>query len=219
MKTFEGENYYQILNVPESASAIEIRRAYLNTLEIYKEDSIATYSLFSSEEREKLLQVIQKAFDTLMDEQKRTAYNQMLVDTGQVASAFLFRQPKELPAEDSNAQNISKEKSLRQWVQKRSKTPEIKTLIEQILSKELLSGQDLKRLREAFGIEIHEIYTITKISSSILKLIEADRYNDLPAEIYLKQFLRTYSGILQIDPQHVVAGYLRLMGRDHPNAP
>lgn len=218
MKTFEGENYYQILNVPESASAIEIRRAYLNTLEIYKEDSIATYSLFSSEEREILLQVIQKAFETLIDEDKRTAYNQMLVDTGQVASDYLFRQPAELPAEDANARRTSEEKSLGQWVRKQSEASEIKTLLEQIQSKELLSGQDLKRLREAFGIEIHEIYAITKISSSILKLIEADRYDDLPAEIYLKQFLRTYSEILQIDPQHVVAGYFRLMGRDQPDA-
>jgi curved DNA-binding protein CbpA len=217
MKTFEGENYYQILNVPESASAIEIRRAYLNTLEIYKEDSQATYSLFSSEERTKLLQVIEKAFDTLIDENKRTAYNQMLVDTGQVASAFLFRQPAELPAEDLSTQSISTEKSLSQWVRRKSESSEIKTLIEQILSKELVSGQDLKRLREAFGIETHEIYTITRISSSILKLIEADRYNDLPAEIFLKQFLKTYSEILQIDPQHVIAGYFRLMDRDHPS--
>ncbi|MGD9367190.1 MAG: helix-turn-helix domain-containing protein [Desulfobacteraceae bacterium] len=218
MKTFEGENYYQILNVPESAGAKEIRRAYLNTLEIYQEDSIATYSLFSSEEREILLQVIQKAFDTLIDENKRTAYNRMLVETGQVDSAFLFRMPTEKPAEDSNIQSISKEKSLDQWVRKRSETSEIKTLIEQIMSEELVSGQDLKRLREAFGIEIHEIYTITRISSSILKLIEADRYNDLPAEIFLKQFLKTYSEILQIDPQHVISGYFRLMGRDHPTA-
>jgi curved DNA-binding protein CbpA len=218
MKTFEGENYYQILNVPESAGAKEIRRAYLNTLEIYQEDSIATYSLFSSEEREILLQVIQKAFDTLIDENKRTAYNRMLVETGQVDSAFLFRMPTEKPAEDSNIQSISKEKSLDQWVRKRSETSEIKTLIEQMMSEELVSGQDLKRLREAFGIEIHEIYTITRISSSILKLIEADRYNDLPAEIFLKQFLKTYSEILQIDPQHVISGYFRLMGRDHPTA-
>jgi curved DNA-binding protein CbpA len=218
MKTFEVENYYQILNVPESASAIEIRRAYLNTLEIYKEDSIATYSLFSAKERENLLKVVQKAFDTLSDEHKRTAYNQMLVDTGQVASAHLFRQPAELPAEDSGAPNLSKEKSLGQWVQRKSAASEIKTLIEEMLSKELLSGQDLKRLREAFGIEIHEIHSITKISCSILKLIEADGYNDLPPEIYLKQFLKSYCEILQIDPQHVVAGYLRLMGRDHPNA-
>jgi curved DNA-binding protein CbpA len=210
MKTFEGENYYQILSVPGSASAIEIRRAYMDTLEIYKEDSIATYSLFSSEQREKLLQTIERAFGTLIDETKRAAYNQMLVDSGQVDPAIFFRQPKDKPAAHSNDQSITKEKSLRQWVQKKAETPEIKALIEQILSKEQLSGQDLKRLREAFGIEIHEIYAVTKITTSILKMIEADSFDDLPPEIYLKQFLKTYAGILQIDPHRVVEGYFRL---------
>jgi DnaJ-class molecular chaperone len=212
MNTFEGENYYQILHVPGSASTIEIRRAYMDTLEIYKEDSIATYSLFPPEQREILLQEIERAFDTLSDEKKRAAYNQMLVDTGQVDSAFFFRQPTEAPPAHSNVQSISAEKSLNQWVQKKSGAPEIKALIEQILSKEKLSGKDLKRLREAYGIEIHEIYTATRISSYTLNMIEADRFDDLPAEIYLKQFLKTYAEVLQIDPHHVVEGYFRLMG-------
>ena len=212
MKTFEGENYYQILNVAGSAAAIEIRRAYLNTLEIYKEESIATYSLFSSEQREILLRTIEEAFGTLIDEDKRSAYDRMLVDTGQVDPAVFFRPPSEKPTVPSNTQGISKEKSLGQWVQRKSEAPEIKVLIEQLLSKELLSGQDLKHLREAFGIEIQEIYAITRISSSTLKLIEADKFDDLPAEIYLKQFLKSYAEILQIDPKHVVEGYFRSMG-------
>jgi DnaJ-class molecular chaperone len=216
MKTFEGENYYQILNVAGGASAIEIRRAYLNTLEIYKQDSIATYSLFSTEQREVFLQIIEKAFDTLIDEDKRAAYDQMLVDTGKVDPVTFFRQSSEKPAAHSDNQGISKEKSLSQWVQKKSEAPEIKSLVDQIHSKELLSGQDLKHLRETFGIEIQEIYAVTRISSSILNMIEADRFDDLPAEIYLKQFLKSYAEILQIDPRHVVEGYFKLMGRDAP---
>lgn len=215
MKTFEGENYYQILNVSGGASTTEIRRAYMNTLEIYKEDSIATYSLFSSEQREIFLQAIEKAFDTLIDDNKRAAYNRMLVDTGQVDPGTFFKQSSEKPAAYSNTQGISKEKSLTQWVQKKSEAPEIKSLIDQMLSKELLSGKDLKQLREAFGIEIQEIYGITRISSAVLNMIEADKFDDLPAEIYLKQFLKSYAEILQIDPQHVIEGYFRLMGRDN----
>jgi curved DNA-binding protein CbpA len=216
MKTFEGENYYQILNACGSATATEIRRAYLDTIEIYKEDSIATYTLFSPGQREILLQTIEKAFETLIDENKRAAYDRMLVDTGQVDPAIFFRKSKESPAEHSNTQIISKEKSLIQWVRKKSEAPEIKALVEQILSKELLSGRDLKRLREAFGIEINEIYAATRISSTALNMIEADRFNDLPAEIYLKQFLKSYAEILQIDPRHVVEGYFRCMAGGNP---
>jgi cytoskeleton protein RodZ len=98
-------------------------------------------------------------------------------------------------------------------VQKKSEAPEVKSLVDGILSSEIVSGA-LKRLREAFGIEIHEINAITRVSNYTLNMIEADRYDDLPAEIYLKQFLKSYAEILHIDPQRVVDGYFRSIGKD-----
>jgi cytoskeletal protein RodZ len=67
------------------------------------------------------------------------------------------------------------------------------------------------------AIEIHEIHAITRISRSILQMIEADRYDSLPAEIYLKQFLKSYAEILQISPLAVVEGYLKLMRQADQN--
>jgi cytoskeletal protein RodZ len=92
-------------------------------------------------------------------------------------------------------------------VQKKADEPEIRQIIEQILSNERLSGAELKRLREAFGIELTEIYGITRIREKILSMIEADRFDELPAEIYLKQFIKSYAEILQIDAQHAVKTY------------
>jgi curved DNA-binding protein CbpA len=214
MKTFEGENYYQILGVAGNASAIEIRRAYMDTLAIYEEESIATYSLFSAEQREVLLQSIEKAFDTLIDENKRATYNQMLIDTGRVDPAIFGDQATDQPAAPSSDRRLSKEKSLSRWVQKKAEDPEIMALIEEIRSKEMLSGTDLKRLREALGVEMSEIYAITRISNSMLNMIETDSYDDLPAEIYLRQFLKSYAEILQIDPIRAAERYFRLM-RQH----
>ena len=217
MKTFEGENYYQILQLAVNASAIEIRRAYREALAIYEEESIATYSLFSARQREVLLQAIEKAFDSLIDEDKRAAYNQMLIDTGQVDAAAFSRQDQRKLAAYSDALRTSNEKSLNQWVQKKSDAPEIREILEEIQSKELLSGLELKRLREAFGIEISEIYNITKISSTVLNMIEANQFEELPAEIYLRQFLKAYAEIFHIDSRHVVDGYLKFMAQAKPD--
>jgi cytoskeleton protein RodZ len=82
-----------------------------------------------------------------------------------------------------------------------------------MLSKEMISGQELKQLREAYGIEIAEIYAVTKISGDSLKRIEADQFEDLPAEIYVRQFLKAYAEVLQIDSGHVVEAYLKFMAR------
>lgn len=214
MKTFENENYYQILQVPANAGADEIKRAYRDALATYEEESIVTYSLFSGAQRADLLQVIETAFGTLIDENKRAAYNQLLIDTGQVDTAIFSKEAQRKLAAYSDTCSTSSEKSLSQWVQKKLNAPEIKQLIEQIESQELISGTDLKALREAFGIEIPEIYAITKISGDTLRAIEANQFQDLPAEIYLKQFLRAYAEILQIDSQHVIESYFRSMAQE-----
>lgn len=213
MNTFENENYYHILQVPFNANAGEIKHAYREALAIYAEESTVTYSLFSAEQRETLLKAIETAFDTLFNEDKRAAYNQMLMDTGQVEPAvFSGRVPRQVDA-GSDAEGTSKEKSLGLWVQKKHAEPEIKELTEAILSKELISGQELKQLREAYGIEIPEIYAITRISGDTLRNIEADQFEHLPAPIYLKNFLKAYADILHINAGHVVEGYLKSMAQ------
>ena len=217
MKTFENENYYQILQIPANARADEIKHAYRNALAIYAAGSVATYSLFSEEQRERLLQAIETAFDTLINEETRTVYNQMLIDTGQVDAADFSRQGQRKLGAYCDARTLSNEKSLSQWVQKKADTAEIRQLIDAILSKEILSGLELKQLREAYGIDIPEIHAVTKISSDCLKRIEANQFEDLPAEIYVKQFLKAYAEVLHIDSGHVIDSYLKFMARAMPD--
>ena len=45
MKPFEQQTYYELLEVPVSASAEEIRVAYVRALEAYGPDSVAVYAL------------------------------------------------------------------------------------------------------------------------------------------------------------------------------
>ncbi|MEE4113694.1 MAG: helix-turn-helix domain-containing protein [Desulfobacteraceae bacterium] len=217
MKTFENENYYQILQIPANARADEIKHAYRDALAIYDAESVATYSLFSDEQRERLLQAIETAFDTLIIEEKRTVYNQMLIDTGQVDAAIFSRQGQRKPAACADTRTTSDEKSLSQWVEKKAETPEIRQLIEAILSKEMLSGVALKQLREAYGIDIAEIHAVTKISGDSLKRIEANQFEDLPAEIYVKQFLKAYAEVLHIDSERVIVSYLKFMAQAKPD--
>jgi curved DNA-binding protein CbpA len=208
MKTFESENYYRILQVPPHAGPDQIRQAYREALAIYEEESVATYSLFTEAQRDALLQCIETAFATLIDDDKRAAYNQMLIDSGQVAADIFSEPAQRKMAACADPHSTSKAESLDQWVRKKSGVPEIRRLTEVMLSKETFSGPDLKKLREAYGIELPEIYAITRISVDILKMIEANRFEALPAKVYLKQFLKTYAELLHLDSRHVVDSYL-----------
>jgi curved DNA-binding protein CbpA len=211
MKSFEGLNYYQILKIPANASFIEIKRAYKNALEIYEEGSLATYSLFSDDERAQLLTAIEKAFFTLVDEDKRAGYDRMLIKTGQVDASVLANKTRNEPIPLFNENNSLNADDLANRILNKSAQKEVKALLKEIHDKDLISGDDLKRLRKAFGIEISEIYLITKISVSVLKTIEDDQYERLPADVYLNNFLRSYAQILQIDAPRVIDGYFNNM--------
>ncbi len=208
MKTFENQNYYEILKLPFDADAVAVQRAYREALEIYGENSLVTYELFSDEQRGDLLQAIDEAYHTLMDEDKRATYNQMLIHSG-LADPSLFARKTEKPAAAPARPAPVKHRDLQAWVKQKSKEEPIKQLISETMGKDLVAGDDLKRLREALGIEISEIYEVTRISASTLRNIEANQVNNLPAEVFLKSFLKSLAQILQVDPQRTVDGYLK----------
>jgi cytoskeletal protein RodZ len=78
-----------------------------------------------------------------------------------------------------------------------------------MLKGEVISGKDLKNLREFLGIELEEVYRATKISPTALEAIEKDDIANLPPTIYLKSFLKSYAEILQLDTKKTVEGYLK----------
>ncbi|MBW1768544.1 MAG: helix-turn-helix domain-containing protein, partial [Deltaproteobacteria bacterium] len=86
---------------------------------------------------------------------------------------------------------------------------DLKEISDEILSKESISGNDLKKVREAMGIELEEIFEITRINISILKSIEDNQFGRLPPIIYLKNFLKSYTEILQIDSKKIIDGYMK----------
>ncbi|MDA8139582.1 MAG: helix-turn-helix domain-containing protein [Desulfobacteraceae bacterium] len=218
MNTFEGQHHYEILKIALNADVKEIERAYREALEIYEENSLITYTLFSEDQRSDLLQAIDEAYHTLMDAERRAAYNQYLIDSGVAeAAAFQTNPPEEAKAEVAPAPTPTikvvapspKHRDLRTWVQKRSLEEEIKGLVAEISARDTISGSDLKKLRQTLDIQLEEIFELTRISTAVLTAIEENRYESLPAEVFLKGFLKTYAQMMQIDPKHVIAGYLK----------
>lgn len=72
------KNSYELLNLASGASGREIEEAYLRARSLYGEDSVATYSLYTPEEREDILRRIIDAYETLKDPVKRRAYDSRL---------------------------------------------------------------------------------------------------------------------------------------------
>ena len=71
----EEENYYQILEVPSTATLVEIRNAYEEKLEKAHLEAIAAYSLFPEEETEEKLLHYSQAFVALANPVARAKYD------------------------------------------------------------------------------------------------------------------------------------------------
>jgi hypothetical protein len=78
MKPFEQQTYYELLDLPPSASAADIREAHSRALEMYAPDSVAVYAIEDPRRLEALRAHITEAMEMLTDEDLRREYDQSL---------------------------------------------------------------------------------------------------------------------------------------------
>jgi DnaJ-class molecular chaperone len=215
MDRFENLNFYELLEIPVNASSFEIRQAYRDALSIYEEDSMISDSFFTDEERNAILRRIEAAFSTLIDRGQRGAYNREMVDAGAIDASFLenARPKSKGPIPLFSLKKKAGQQTLSSRVRDRIRRKDFSGVSEEILSKELISGQDLKRLRKHVGIALEEIFEVTRISLKVLKAVESDDVPSLPRGFYLRNFLKSYSELFQLDSNKVIDGYLENIAR------
>jgi flagellar biosynthesis protein FlhG len=73
----------------------------------------------------------------------------------------------------------------------------------------ILTGADLRKIREARGISLRHVATATKIGLRFLEYIEEDRFEFLPAPVYLRGFLQEYARLVGIDQRRAAEAYMR----------
>jgi cytoskeleton protein RodZ len=77
------------------------------------------------------------------------------------------------------------------------------------IDKSILSiGQFLRAERQEKNIALEKIAIETRVSVDILRAIEKEDYKRLPAEVYIKGFLRAYARAVGIDGDEVVERYM-----------
>lgn len=74
------------------------------------------------------------------------------------------------------------------------------------------NGELLRRVRESKGLSLAQVADRTRISKSHLENIEADRYEPLPATVYLRGMLASLARELGLDQQRVAKSYIALVG-------
>jgi len=208
MRKLNDLNFYELLEVASDVSPFEIHHAYKELFQLYHEDSLASYSFFSGEEREEILAKLDEAYSTLMDEKKRSHYDQQLIERGILEEERQYQRDRKQLSLIPNAKHSNGDTALK--IRDRLKMiVSSNPVIQEVLSHEALTGGDLKRIRDELGVSLEEVAETVKVRMVYLHAIEEDQFEKAPSRIFLKGFLRAYAHYIGLDPDSVVTRYLK----------
>jgi cytoskeleton protein RodZ len=75
-------------------------------------------------------------------------------------------------------------------------------------------GEYLRRERELRQISLEEVAEGTKIAIYRLRAMEAGRWEDLPAEVFIKGFIKSYAEFIGLVPEDVILRYQEIRAAD-----
>jgi curved DNA-binding protein CbpA len=195
MKPIGDQNFYEIFEIPTTATREQIEQAYALAKKTYGDQSLATYSLFDSEERKEIIRKIHLAYETLSDEKRRRAYDQELLGPiGPQTSSPPVSEPSiaAAPILGSDPQKSA------------SRTFEPVDI-------ESMTGIDLRQIRERRGIPLQEIASKTRINITYLEFLEKNQFRSLPPAVYLRSYVVQYARLLDLDAVRVADRILFLV--------
>lgn len=208
MKRLKDLNFYELLEVAFDASPFEVHQAYKEMVQLYHNDSLASYSFFSKEEREEILAKLDEAYSTLMDEKRRSLYDQSLIELGILDKATQYQRDRTKLSLMHDVKRPAANTALR--IRDRLKPiASSNPVIQEILANDVLSGKDLKKIRDELGVSLEQIAEMVKVRIVYLHAIEDDQFEKTPSRIFLKGFLRAYAQCMGLDADIVASRYLK----------
>jgi flagellar biosynthesis protein FlhG len=190
------QNHYELLEVGQGGSERQLERAYRIARATFEPSSIATYSVFSEKESAEILRRVEEAYAVLSDARLRRDYD-----------ARLEREEQEHPQPESRSiERLADSETVWRGEPLRPEALEVDEALEP--EDGVYDGVVLRRIRLELGIEIEEVATITKVDPHYLESVEANRYDDLPAGVYVRGFVKELAKCLGLDPKEVADSYM-----------
>jgi len=201
-----NQNYYEILEISADAPHDEVRRAFLKAKATYSPNSPALYSVFTKEEAEELMRLVDEAYSTLGDRTRRKEYDASLAPvqkkapSGHNDSTTLNSSPKE--DKGSTPPYRAHKRNELQFEVDPAFEDEIK-------NQSLFDGIFLQKIRLYKNVSLKSLSDQTRISRFYLSAIETHDFDSLPAPVFLRGFVTQYARILRLQEKKVVDSFMK----------
>ncbi len=185
----EEQSLYELLEIYPGASEEEVRRALKQIREWYGADGLAWRGACTDDACGDYQARAEEAHARLLDRSKRREY-----DRSNYPDGFPFTRDH-LPNErDSIAGTVAAT---------RDSLPKV-----DLTDDQLVDGTFLGQIRRERNVELIDISNRAKISVGYLKAIEEERFEDLPAPVFIRGFVTEYARFLKIDPRRAVSDFM-----------
>lgn len=75
-------------------------------------------------------------------------------------------------------------------------------------------GSYLKHERELRGVPLEEIAEVTKVHIRFLEALENNEFDQLPGEVFIKGYIRSYAKVIGLDSEEMITAYDENVGKD-----
>jgi curved DNA-binding protein CbpA len=240
MKDFREQNFYELLDLKPHAASQEVESCYQRARRFLSPDSVATYALFQPEELALLRQRIEEAFRVLSDSDRRKSYDAEMLQAGvgtaggtaagteaprvpesapeprvepasQPPTPATGEAPRQAPAPADGAPSpATTSPQAPPPVPACTEPP--KPAMPEITQETEFTGELLRQIRLARGLSLEKVAETTKINMFYLRGIEGESVKDLPAEVYVRGYLRMLAGLFRLDPRRVIDSFMKRIG-------
>jgi hypothetical protein len=201
MSRFEELDAWELLGLAPGASAEEIRRAYERLTTLLAPGSLSLYSAAELEEQHRLQERLRAAYLSLAHSGAGLAHPSGV----ELAAAETVP-----PQHEAATMNTGKDWALASAVPPVVSAPD---------SGAEFSGAFLRAAREAAGISIEKLAERTRIRPQQLASLEAETFDALPPQVYVRGFVMAYARELGLDPERAWAGFLKRWRAARPSGP
>ncbi len=221
-----NQTFYEILEVQPTAGPTEIYNAYQRARTTYSPTSPALYSMFSPQEAQDLLQLIEEAYQTLSHQAKRREYD---VKLGLKVAGPAPRSTAVEPVQKYSAEE-AKKKVDENWVgpvkvvrpiTKAEDLPkgfartkfsvyEIKPELESEFTNMVeCDGTLLQKARLYRGVTIEQLAEEIRVTKSTIVALESNDIDALPVPVFTRGFVVGISRALGLDEKKVTDAYMK----------
>jgi curved DNA-binding protein CbpA len=219
---YEGQTYYELLEITPQAGPADVYNAYQRARTTYSPSSPALYTMFTPEEAQELMALIEEAYQTLSHQGRRREYD---IKLGLI-------DPRLRPESDKPALSLRQENAKKKvddpWVGPvkvvhRSKEelpkgfqrtkfsvyevkPETEAEIEAVSE---CDGAFLQKIRLYKGISLDQMSEEIRVIKSTLVALEANDLDALPVAVFTRGFVVQYARALILDERKIADAYMK----------